>query len=77
MLDVAITTPMYLSPGIVVGCDPSGQLVVIFKKGEPDLKHLELIDRAVKLCDLEYLGDPYHLDGKWCCKLKQKELGDG
>ena len=78
MLDVDIYKPLYISPSIIVGSDPSGELVAVIRRvGEPTLKELEFVDRATKLCDLEYLEEPFFLKGKWHVKLKTKEQGDG
>lgn len=81
MLNVKIENPLYLSPSLAVGTDPSGQLVAAIRKpGKPTDKMISLITRAITLCDLEFLEDPYYLDGLWHNKLKEKELkekGDG
>jgi hypothetical protein len=78
LVEVPIEHPMYLSPTLAVGADPSGQLLAIIRRiGEPTEKQLELIKRAVALCELDFLEDPFYLKGMWCHKLKYKEQGDG
>jgi hypothetical protein len=74
MRDLGIDSPLYLSPEMVVGRDPVGQLVASFRfVGEPNEKQLELMKRAIDLCNSEYLGSSYIYRGRWCCKLKLKE----
>lgn len=78
VIEIPLKNPQYLSPGLAVGEDPSGQLVCFFRKeGEPSEKLRSLMDRAVALCNLEYLEGPFILNGRVCNKLKHKEKQDG
>jgi hypothetical protein len=73
-LDESIEKPLYLSPKMVIGADPSGQLLAIIKSdGEPNAAVLSLMNRAVELCELDYLEEPFYFDNKWHCKLKERE----
>jgi hypothetical protein len=75
-LEVPLTNPRYLSPGLAVGEDPSGQLVCFIRTpGDPTKRILELLKRVVTLCELEFLEDPFFYNERWCCKLKERQDG--
>jgi hypothetical protein len=69
-----IKAPMYLSPDMVIGEDKSGQKIAGFRfSATPNEKQLSLMDRAINLCNMEFLENPYTFKGRWCCKLKLKD----
>lgn len=70
----------YVNPQVIVLGDPyNGNLPVVLLRhlGVPSREEWKLIDRILKLCQMEPVGEPgFRPNGFWFCHLKEKEGGE-